>query len=631
MRAAVYAVQCKNRWEVRISIDLRVDLIWWTSGAAGDARKIWLLSSGMPLGWAVKLRDRFQAEERNINDWTLWMRHGLKREHADEIEGIIEWLVEDRQAGLLWDRASGWTAIAEEQWKCLSGVDGLMDSDLTLVREQQELVRRAILIAELLVGRSLLEAELQQLLAEAAPDLSASWRTAVQLAHLQGRLHLTAALAPEERGLRRKNPRCRRCGSELLRRTACASCGSPACAYCEACLALGRSRACALLLRTAAFPAVHGTAGMAPTAAALGRWGLSPAQREAAGAALGFLAAPAKRAAKPAQFLLWAVTGAGKTEMIFPLIQSILDTRGRVLIATPRRDVVLELSPRIAKAFPSETVSTLYGGSEERWQEGSITLATTHQLMRFYHAFDLVIIDELDAFPYHNDPMLAFAAREACKSDGKFIFLSATPPLALQREIERGKLAHAKVPVRFHRHPLPVPKRISMNSVARCIQKRSLPSALIEALERSIHRGAQIFLFVSRIRHIDPIVELLKQSFGDIPIAGTSSQDSARGDKVLAFRSADIRLLVTTTILERGVTVPRSDVFILDADSNLFDEASLVQMAGRAGRSKDDPAGNVIFAAREWTRSQKLAVKQIKEMNKIAYSKGYLIDSPRLK
>ena len=92
----------------------------------------------------------------------------------------------------------------------------------------------------------------------------------------------------------------------------------------------------------------------------------------------------------------------------------------------------------------------------------------------------------------------------------------------------------------------------------------------------------------------------------------------------MAFREREIRLLVTTTILERGVTIPRSDVFILDADNGLFDEASLVQMAGRAGRSMDDPAGRVVFASSRRTRSQVKAVAQIRKMNTIAHRKGYL-------
>jgi competence protein ComFA len=85
---------------------------------------------------------------------------------------------------------------------------------------------------------------------------------------------------------------------------------------------------------------------------------------------------------------------------------------------------------------------------------------------------------------------------------------------------------------------------------------------------------------------------------------------------------------VTTTILERGITVPKTDVFVLDADAALFDEASLVQMAGRAGRSKDDPFGKVYFAGYNKTKAQVTAINQIKRMNEIARNKGYFLSNP---
>ncbi|MGD0034260.1 helicase-related protein [Paenibacillus illinoisensis] len=386
---------------------------------------------------------------------------------------------------------------------------------------------------------------------------------------------------------------------------------------------MGRSRACALLLRSAAPSAVRGTAALA-TGGGLARWGLSAAQSAAASAALAYLARPTSAEDGPGRFLLWAVTGAGKTEMIFPLLQHTLDRGGRALVATPRRDVVLELAPRLAKAFPDVALATLYGGSTERWKDAQLTLATTHQLMRFYQGFDLVIIDELDAFPYHNDPMLAHAAAASCKPDGNFIYLSATPPARLQKEVSQRKLAHARVPVRFHRYPLPVPHLIKMPTVAECIKKRSLPTALKNSIQISLQRDAQVFVFVTRIAQIEAFVNLMRCIFPQIHIQGTSSQDTDRASKVMAFRERDIRLLVTTTILERGVTIPRSDVFILDADNGLFDEASLVQMAGRAGRSMDDPAGRVVFASSRRTRSQVKAVAQIRKMNTIAHRRGYL-------
>lgn len=624
MRIAVYAIRTSEKWKCYLSLDMRVDLQWWyrvkrSTDEKASSGALVLLSTQIPLGWAVFIQERFRSiqdmDQWGKSDWQKYLYQNLSSFLLHEPEGS----------------RSQWSDLFKEIQMLDGSYVNYSIGDRNEAEDWGLLMQRAELLIQCMAGRALLAGEVEALLAEVAGD-TGDWRSTAQLGVLLGRLRLEAGLVqPAPQGTpgwlsrRAMALRCRRCGSEAKGRTACAACGSAACAYCEACLAMGRSRACALLLHGAAGSAVQGTAGGSPTAA-LGRWGLSAAQSAAAGAALRFLAErPAGGSAgAAARFLIWAVTGAGKTEMIFPLLQSILDAGGRVLVAAPRRDVVLELAPRLSKAFPEETVVTLYGGSPDRWKRGSITLATTHQLLRFRGAFDMVVIDEIDAFPYHNDPMLDYAAKGACKIGGKYIYLSATPPTPLQREAAAGRLPHAKVPARFHGHPLPVPQKLKILTVNRCLQEKKLPPLLVRSLSASLSRGAQVFLFVSRIKHIAPILVLLRKAITNMLIEGTSSIDPERASKVMSFRNREIRLLVTTTILERGVTVPKSDVFILDADSELFDEAALIQMAGRAGRSKDDPAGRVVFAAPQWTRSQSSAVRQIKAMNRIAGKGGYL-------
>ncbi|WP_042170094.1 DEAD/DEAH box helicase, partial [Paenibacillus gorillae] len=424
-----------------------------------------------------------------------------------------------------------------------------------------------------------------------------------------------------------------RCGSgeAHMHRTRCASCGRM-CAYCSACLGMGRSRECELLIL--GMPSLLGGAeSEAPqTKLAFARWGLSPAQAAATKTALRFVkstlhsssANVRQSESPPPSFLLWAVTGAGKTEMIFPLVDSVTRLGGQVLIATPRRDVVLELDPRIRKAFPGAKVVTLYGGSEQRWERGEITLATTHQLMRFYQSFNLVIIDELDAFPYVNDPVLHYAAERCCSPAAVRMLLSATPPMELQRQASKGRLPHARVPARYHRQPLPVPSLLRTPTVRQMLMTKRITAGLQAAMMKSLQRGAQLFVFVQRIEQTEPMAALLRSVLKQPAIGGTSSKDPQRAEKIICFRNKELRVLVTTTILERGVTIPRSDVYILDADGRLFDEASLVQMAGRAGRSADDPNGFVYFGGKERTRSQVAAVRHIQKMNRIARANGYL-------
>src|SRR5699024_9348351 len=56
------------------------------------------------------------------------------------------------------------------------------------------------------------------------------------------------------------------------------------------------------------------------------------------------------------QLVIWAVTGSGKTEMLFPGITRALQKGLRVCIASPRADVIRELLPRLQLAFQSVTV-----------------------------------------------------------------------------------------------------------------------------------------------------------------------------------------------------------------------------------------------------------------------------------
>lgn len=602
MKVRLYAAAVRGRILWRFTLQMNIDCAYWFEQYGGKA-SLQLFEPVLSLAEALALQPALQR-------------------------------LADAGAYRLPER---WTAVCAE-----AGVRIAMPQMRTVTYEQYAEhkepaaidLRELLEMERLLAGRCLSKEELLRFLEHHGLEAAkAEWTSYMQAASLRGHVELQSGV---ESVWKRRFPwskpvrehRCRRCGTEKsgICRTDCLHCTGE-CVYCEACLTMSRMQSCSLLIYgTAADPAresdLSGTAGQADTAESIGKWGLSPAQTEAAATGLAYLTETRK--VGPGRFLIWAVTGAGKTEMIFPFIDFELNRGNRVLIATPRRDVVLELQPRLGKAFPERSVVTLYGGSEERWERGDITLSTTHQLLRFSRSFDLVIIDEIDAFPYHNNPMLQYAAERICKRSGAYMLLSATPPAGIVREANRMRLAHVKVPVRYHRHPLPVPQKLRMKEPAKW--KGALPGALKAELRRSLDRGAQLFVFVSRIRDVAPVVNALRAHFGEYAIDGTSSKDPDRADKVTRFRQGAIRLLVTTTILERGVTVPRTDVFILQADSPTFDSAALIQMAGRAGRSKDDPNGRVFFAAGAHTNAQAGAIRQIRDMNRLAKRKGYLID-----
>ncbi len=325
------------------------------------------------------------------------------------------------------------------------------------------------------------------------------------------------------------------------------------------------------------------------------------------------------------QLLVWAVCGAGKTEMLFPGITTALSAGKRICIATPRADVVRELLPRIQKAFQPVPVQGLYGGSNDHKGDAQIIIATTHQLLRYREAFDLLIIDEIDAFPFHADASLPYAANRARARKHTTIYLTATPRQEQRNQIFRNKLPHIFVPIRFHGHPLPVPDMQMCFSLKKELQKNEVPEATMKWLQKRKHQGRQLLIFVPTIRLADRLLDKLCVRFVKEGIIKSASelvavhaQDPNRAEKVQAFRQKDISIMVTTTILERGVTFPSVDVIILDAGHAVFDEAALVQIAGRAGRSPDDPTGEVVFFHDGKTDAMVQAVDSIRLMNKRA-------------
>ena len=74
--------------------------------------------------------------------------------------------------------------------------------------------------------------------------------------------------------------------------------------------------------------------------------------------------------------------------------------------------------------------------------------------------------------------------------------------------------------------------------------------------------------------------------------------------------------LVTTSILERGVTIKNLQVIVYNADNYLFDSKALIQMAGRVGRKIDAYDGEVVFLGGYNSTSMQEAKRKILQANK---------------
>lgn len=405
------------------------------------------------------------------------------------------------------------------------------------------------------------------------------------------------------------NPRqCRRCGNRnpaLFADLPCARCQTTH-VYCRSCIEMGRVMQCsALYYWTGPKPKYD-----RPKEICAWQGELTVAQTKAA-----------KQITQAieqtnTELLCWAVCGAGKTEMLFPGITSAIKQGKRICLATPRADVVRELLPRFQQAFPNTSIIALYGGVEKTSGPSQLVLSTTHQLLRFARAFDVMIIDEIDAFPYHADPMLPYVTNRAVVEHATTIYLTATPRQALQRQVANHTLSTVFVPIRYHGRPLPVPKPMLAFSLTKSLSKHKLPYSFWRWYRQRTNPTRQLLLFVSTIEFAEQLAKSMKKQLPTETITSVHAADPKREEKIQQFRHKQLSILLTTTILERGVTFPSVDVVVIDAGHAVFDQAALVQMAGRAGRSPDDPTGEVVFLHDGKTNAMLDAIRMIKDMNR---------------
>ncbi|MGG5370021.1 DEAD/DEAH box helicase family protein [Enterococcus sp. AZ196] len=319
-------------------------------------------------------------------------------------------------------------------------------------------------------------------------------------------------------------------------------------------------------------------------------------------------------------FLLWAVTGAGKTEILFPLLKTSLEQAKRIAVTSPRVDVCNELYLRFCKAFPQERIS-LFHGQDRKDAGDTFVVCTIHQLLRYRDYFDLIIVDEVDAFPYAADPLLHRAVDDAQRKDGNRIYLSATPDDFLKKNVDRFYY----LPARYHRRSLPVPQLLFSWRLEKYLSKGRLPKNILTKITQLLEKN-NVLLFCPNIPLLAKMADHIQYVYPTVQLTTVFAQDQERLIKVENMRAGKYQLLLTTTILERGVTFEKVSVVVLQASHRVFNKAALVQIAGRADRKGDYAHAEVIFIASEVTASIKKAIVEIEGNNQQALLEG-LIDA----
>ena len=108
-----------------------------------------------------------------------------------------------------------------------------------------------------------------------------------------------------------------------------------------------------------------------------------------------------------------------------------------------------------------------------------------------------------------------------------------------------------------------------------------------EALLRERYRGGQSFYVCPRIDHLDEAQAFLRNAVPEAKVVVAHGQmpPTELEDKMSAFYDGKYDILLSTSIVESGLDIPRANTLIVHR-ADMFGLAQLYQLRGRVGRSK---------------------------------------------
>lgn len=303
---------------------------------------------------------------------------------------------------------------------------------------------------------------------------------------------------------------------------------------------------------------------------------------------------------------LQAVCGAGKTEMTYELILKALNENKKVCFVLPRVQVLKQVQRRFFKHFPKTIVRPLYEGYKDA-NKANLVISTPQQLISFHNEFDLMFIDEMDAFPLNGNKFLERLIQKSIKNSGTILYMSATITKNFQTKIDKDKIRCYLIPERFHKSNLPVPKFVKYRDV-----KNNL--FLHKFIDRHLHENKQFLLFAPSIKKVEAYYNYYKSKY---KCNYLTSHTKYKNEIIKDFQNGNYLFLITTTILERGVTFKNIDVLVLESDSEVFNKETLIQISGRVGRSIINPYGEIYFLSRYMTKAMVESKNEIMKMNEL--------------
>jgi transcription-repair coupling factor (superfamily II helicase) len=288
---------------------------------------------------------------------------------------------------------------------------------------------------------------------------------------------------------------------------------------------------------------------------------------------------------KPMDRLICGDVGFGKTEVALRAAFVVAMSGRQVALVCPTTLLARQHYKTFSERFKGwpirvRQLSRLVGTKEaNETRDGindgriDIVVGTHAVLSKQVNFLDLgmVIVDEEQHFGVKHKERL-----KELRSDTHFLTLTATPiPRTLQMSLSgiREMSVIATPPV----------DRLAVRTYVTPWD----PITIREAILREKYRGGQSFVVAPRIEHLESVQQFLREQIPEITFRTAHGQMPAMQIEPIinAFYDGDFDVLLSTTIVESGLDIPRANTLVVWR-ADMLGLAAAYQLRGRVGRSK---------------------------------------------
>lgn len=214
-------------------------------------------------------------------------------------------------------------------------------------------------------------------------------------------------------------------------------------------------------------------------------------------------------------FLLYGVTGSGKTEVYMQAIDDVLKKGKEAIVLVPE----ISLTPQMVKRFKGRfgsLVAVLHSGlatgeKYDEWRkimrkEVRVVVGARSAVFAPFENIGMIIIDEEHETSYKQEDNPKYHARDVAIERAKnyhcpVVLGSATPSLETFARAQKGVYKLLTLHKRMNNHEMPSVEIVDMREELRSGNRSMFSVSLLEKLKMRIEKGEQSVLFLNKRGH----------------------------------------------------------------------------------------------------------------------------------